>query len=330
MERIAISTRVQRARGGKKGKPRAMTTEGMAFLDGSGRVVAADPGFRAAVGSLGGDATEALRRRAVEVPALAALLAGEGPDVVQIPAGGGVPACEFVRFRAEQGLLLRARARREAPAVATAEYAMQALTLARLAASVAHEVKNPLNAMALQIALLGDKVATESEALAAACEGNLASMRTQIGRINEVVRRYLDVCDPPAGGSFDAGSLMTDAANLFGHEARRRRLVLTCEAAPGVVRVSGDPARAARLLLGILWRAVTSTPEGGRLVARVVTRGGEAALLLEHPQGPLDPALAWMAPVIAAAVREMGGRLDESADGEVGRVALVLPKERSV
>jgi len=308
-----------------------MITEGLAFLDSSGRVVAADRGFRAAIGSLGGDATEALRRRAVGDPPLAALLAGDGPDVVRIPGGDGVPACEFRRLRAEQGLLLRAQTCDEVPGAAIAEYAMQALTLARLAGSVAHEVKNPLNAMALQIALLSDKVATESGALAAACEGNLASMRTQIGRVNEVVRRYLDVCDPPAAASFDAGSLVADAANLFGHEARRRRLVLTCEATPGTtVRVAGDPARAARLVLGILWRAVTSTPEGSTLLARAALRGSEAVLSVEHRRGPLDPALVWMAPVIAAAAQEMGGRLDESSEGEMDRVALVLPKELSV
>jgi signal transduction histidine kinase len=307
-----------------------MTIEGLAFLDGSGRVLAADPSFRAAIGAPEGDATEILRRRALDAPALAVFLAGEGPDVVRIRAGVDVPACELCRVRVEQGLFLRAQACDGAPGGVTAEYAMQALTLARLAASVAHEVKNPLNAMVLQIALLGDKVAAESGALAAACEGHFASLRTQIGRVNEVVRRYLDVCDPQAASSFDGGGLVADAANLFAHEARRRRVLLTCEAAPGVVRVSGDPARAARLVLGILWRAVTSTPEGGKLLARAAIRGGEAVLSVEHRRGPLEPALTWMAPVIAAAAREMGGRLDESADGEMDRVALVLPKEQSV
>ncbi len=311
-----------------------MISEGSAFLEGSGRVLAADGGFREAIGSPRGDATEALRNRAVGDPALAAFLAGGGPDVVRLAAGDGSPACELTRVRGERGLLLRAKTRDDelsVPGAAEhAEYAIQAVALARLAGSVAHEVKNSLNAMALQVALLGDKLATSSDALASACEGNLTSLKTQIGRVNEVVRRYLDVSDPPVSGGCDAGSLLADAANLFGHEARRRRIALACEAVPGAVRVSGDPARVARLVLGMLWRAVTGTPEGGKLLARAAPVGAEAVLSIEHRQGTLDPSLAWMGPVMAAAAEDMGGKLEETREADVERAALVLPKERLV
>ncbi len=214
----------------------------------------------------------------------------------------------------------------DAPAL---ELAMEAVALVRLAGTMAHEVKNPLNAMALQLALLGDKISTESEVLAAACAGNLASLKNQVGRVNEVVRRFVDVCDPPPAEAFDAGSLLADAANLFGHEARRRRVALTCEASPDGLRAAGDPARAARLLLALLWRAITATPAGGRLLVRAAPRGDEVVLALEHGRGEADPALAWMGEVVEAAAPQMGGRLEESAAGDVVRVALVLPRERA-
>ena len=304
-----------------------MISEGSAFLDRSGRVLAADAAFLACLRLPASDVTSALRERAAGDPVLAALLEGAGPDAVRLDHGAA--HCQLTRVASEAGFLLHARTTADGSAPSPLdEYAMLAVALARLAGSVAHEVKNPLNAMALQLALLGDKIATESDALAAACAGNLGSLKNQIGRVNDLVHRFLEVSDPPPSEGFDAGSLLADATALFGHEARRRRIALLCEAQPDAVRAAGDPARAARLLLGLLWRAVTATPQGGRLLARATASGAEAVLALEHGHGEADPSLAWMGEVIGAAASEMHGRLVESAAGDVVRVVLVLPRER--
>lgn len=305
-----------------------MIADGSAFLDASGRVLAADPAFLALLRLPPGGATEALRQRARSSSELATFLSGAGPAALRLAAADGGPDCELSRLEGEAGLLLRAQPLEGGLSAPTAEYAMQAVLLARLAGSLAHEVKNPLNAMALQLALLGDKIGTESEALAAACAGNLASLKNQIMRVNEVVRRYLDVADPPAAGGFDAGGLLCDVTQLLAHEARRRRVALACEAQPGAARAAGDAARAARLLLGLVWRALTTTPEGGRLLTQAASSGAEVTLAVEHGRGPPEPSQAWMDEVGAAGAREMGGRLEETSDEDSVRVALRLPKER--
>jgi signal transduction histidine kinase len=312
-----------------KDSPLPMISEGSAFVDRTGRILASEPAFRSCLRLPGEDPSRALSRRAAADPVLSGLLAGSGPDRVQIRAHEGVPECELTRVTSDAGLLLHAwtpiGAGVPSPA---AEYAMLALSLARLAGSVAHEVKNPLNAMALQLALLGDKIATASDTLASACAGNLASLKNQIGRVNDVVRRFVDVADPTPSGAFDGASLLTDVANLFAHDGRRRRVAVSCEAAAEGVHASGDPARAARLLLGIIWRAVTATPEGGRLVARASSSGTEVVLAVEHGRGTPDPTLSWTRAVIAAAAVEMGGHFDESSSDDIMRAALVLPRER--
>jgi signal transduction histidine kinase len=304
-----------------------MISEGSAFLDRSGRVLAADATFRACLRLPAGDATAALRERAAGDPALAALLGGAGPDAVHLAIEDGAD-CAITRTASDAGFLLRARGSDAGLPEPVLEHAMLAIALSRLAGSVAHEVKNPLNAMALQLALLGDKIASASDALASTCAANLASLKNQIGRVNEVVRRFVEVSDPAPSGSFDVGSLLADATTLFGHEARRRRIVITCEAAPDSLRATGDPARVARLLLGVLMRALTGTPEGGRLLARALPSGADAVLAIEHGRGAPDRSLAWMGEVVGAAAAEMGGRLEESTAGDVARVALVLPRER--
>jgi signal transduction histidine kinase len=304
-----------------------MISEGSAFLDRSGRVLAADAEFRALLGLPAGDESAALQRRAGTDAALSAFLLGEGPQSVRLAALNGSPPCELCRVGSDAGLLLRASAIGAALAAPAVEYAMQAIVLVRLAGSLAHEVKNPLNAMALQLALLGEKIGA-SEPLASTCAGNLGSLKLQIGRIDEVVRRYLDVADPAPSVDFDAGGLLADAANLFGHEARRRHVALACQAGPGAVHAAGDPCRVARLLLGLLWSSLSSTPGGGHLLARATSSAGEAVLSVEHTRGPPDPTLGWVADVVAAAAPEMNGRFEESSEGDTVRVALVLPKER--
>ena len=287
----------------------------------------ADAGFRALLGLPTDDASGALQRRAAQDPALAAFLAGDGPDALRLDPDGGGPACEISRTSCEQGHLVRASPAEGGLRGPTLELAMQAVSLTRLAGSLAHEIKNPLNAMALQLALLGDKIGSASDLLGAACAGNLASLRNQIGRIDEVVRRYVEIADPSPAASFDAGGLLADVVSLFGHEARRRRITLGCDAA-GTVRAAGEQARAARLLVGLVWRAIAGTPEGSRLDARASSSAREVALAVEHEAGAPDATLAWVVEVVTAGAQEMGGRLDESTHDGRMRAELVLPKER--
>jgi signal transduction histidine kinase len=205
---------------------------------------------------------------------------------------------------------------------------MLSLALTRIAGGVAHDVKNPLNAMALQLALLGDKLGGAGESIAGACAGNLTSLKTQIGRVNDVVRRLADATDPAGGAGFDLGLLAGDVAGLFGHEARRRGVALSCEATPATVHASGDAPRTARVLLGLVFRGLSRPAAGDRLVVRAACEGDEALAVVEHA-GEADPALGWMIEIAGAAARAMGGRLSAARSGPAERLELRLRRERA-
>lgn len=210
--------------------------------------------------------------------------------------------------------------------LAALEFAMQAVALTRLAGGMAHDVKNPLNALALQIALLGDKIASGGDDLPAACAGNLASMRNQIVRIDELVRRFADLADPAAGSSVDLGQLVADVASLFGHEARRRRASMSCEATPGIVLARADCGRAARILMGLACRSLSGMREGGHVALRAVAEGSEAVVTFEQTD-PADPGLAWIVAVAQESLREMNATCSRADHGGGERLELRFEKE---
>jgi signal transduction histidine kinase len=294
---------------------------GAAFIDRSGAVIAADAAFLARLALPADDPTGALRARAEAMPELRALLAGEGPDTLRLPCGDGTTT-ELERVLSGGGALLLARAEQLGEWL---EHAMRSQGIGRVAGGVAHDIKNPLNAMSLQLALLGEKLSGSADASGAAA-AHLGALRDQIGRVNDIVRRFLDVADPAAPfGYTDLGALLSDVAALLSHDARRRRISLQVDAQPGAVRTSCDPARVGRLALGLFARALAETPDGGRLSARAEPRGRLAALSIEHVAGDPDPALGYYTEVAAAAAHALGGEFVQERRDGVERLSLALP-----
>ena len=296
---------------------------GVAFVDRSGTVLAADAGFVSQLGLDERDVSAALRARAEAEPELRALLAGDGPGVTRTVGPSGDVEVERVPSGADAlGALVLVRPPRCEEHL---EHAMRSQGLTRLVAGVAHDIKNPLNAMALQIALLTDKLAGSGDALASSAS-HLAALRDQIGRVNEVVRRFLDVTDPSAPlGYTDVSALVADTASLFGHDARRRRVELAVDAAPSV-RTRCDPGRVSRLVVGLFYRALVETPERGRLAIHVAGEGPDVRVSIEHTIAEPDPELRYYTDVAAAAAAALGGDFARSGDSGIERVSLRLPR----
>lgn len=292
-------------------------------MDPAGTVIAADPAFLARLGLDGGDPTGALRAKVEGSPVLRALLAGEGPPVARLEGANGADAVELERVPATAGALLLVR---PAGGQELLEHAARSEGLTRIAAGVAHDIKNPLNAMSLQLALLAEKLSATPEASGAAAS-HLGALRDQVVRVNEILRRLVDVADPSAPlGYTDVGALLADLASLLGHDARRRRIALAVDAHAGAVRTRADAARVGRVLLGALARAVATTPEGGRLAVRAAVEGEWAVVRLEQAPGDPAPETGYYSEVAAAAVEGLGGRLEVSREDGQQRTELRLPR----
>lgn len=294
---------------------------GAAVVDQGGRLHAADAGFAAALGLPPGAAADALADRAAAEPALAALLAGAGPDTVTLAgAGGATLRLERVPGASPRLLLLRAEADAE-----RLEHAARSEGLPVLAAGLAHDVNGPLNTMTLQLALLAEKLGDGAEGRLAA--GHLGALRDQVGRVARMVRRFREAVDPPAPvGGLDLAALAGEALELLTHELHRRSVRLALDAPPGGARTRAEPGRSARLVLGLLQAAAQATPGGGALAVAVEAGAERVALVVEHAAGADEAGLGYDLEVAAGAAEALGGRLvRDGAEGRV-RVRLELPR----
>ncbi len=291
----------------------ALVACGAAVVDRSGAIVAADETFLSLLGLPADDPPGALLALARERPGVAEVLSAAGSGPAELPGrDGAVLEVERVESGGLRLLVLRQRA----PVFADDPGAAGAL--AAVASGIAHDVRNPLNAMALQVALLAEKLSAAPPEVEA--ERHLGTVRDQIRRVDEAIRRLVDVADPP-GPIVDAGSLVRDAAGLLGHEARRRGIALEVDAGRLALEAR-DPGKLGLLVLGLLAGAIAATPAGGRLLVRAGKEGGRAVVTLERTPGPETPRLP---EPLRRAARELAGSLDARRGEGTERVVLSLP-----
>lgn len=142
--------------------------------------------------------------------------------------------------------------------------------MGELAAGVAHEVRNPLNA----IGLIAQRLEREFAPAVDREEylGLARTVRSEVERVNRIVQQFLRFARPPALvlQEHDLESVVGDAVRVVEPRARQKGLTVT-QALGGVGAVALDREQTEQALLNLLNNAVEATDQGG---IRVSTRAG--------------------------------------------------------
>jgi signal transduction histidine kinase len=141
----------------------------------------------------------------------------------------------------------------------------------RLAASIAHEINNPLEAVQNSLYLLSRAV---PEGSAERSYLDIATRETQ--RMSRILRQMLGFYRPTtAMAQTDVNALVQEAEALVAKRLRENGVRIEKELLPTLplIRASADQLK--QVLLNLLLNAAEAMPSGGRIVVATHTGGGE-------------------------------------------------------
>lgn len=212
------------------------------------------------------------------------------------------------------GAHLDAVAPRDAENRAAAEWLVGAARgelLERLSGGFVHEARNPLNAVAIHLEVLADKLRDpETGEIPANFSRNVEAARNQVRRLDELLREYGEFAgrQPPAN---DLASLLKRAASLCEYHVRRAGLSLAVEAQQGVALQ--EPDALCHAILELLHLAICRAAPGSglELSAHAGAGGIEIALAGAGDEANGAPGLAVEA--ARAIVHSLGGEIELDA-----------------
>lgn len=135
--------------------------------------------------------------------------------------------------------------------------------LGRLTSGVAHEVKNPLNAMVLQLELLKSKLSEQSERVGP----HLEILSSEIQRLDRVVRTFLDFTRPVELHPIptDLEGLVREVFLLAEPQALKNNVWLVFERQGDLPTINVDRDLMKQALLNLVLNGCQAMPTGGRL-----------------------------------------------------------------
>lgn len=162
-----------------------------------------------------------------------------------------------------------------------------------LAAGVAHEIRNPLNAISIGLQRLRREFAPAGTEARTEYEGFLEILRGEVGRLNEIVGQFLSLARPARLSLADEPlePLLRDLAALLQSQAAAQNVRIVEELDLGSTAVRMDKAQLTQAFMNLVLNALQAMPGGGALTIRAaLDPAGPAARVSISDTGAGIPA----------------------------------------
>jgi len=254
--------------------------DGVIVIDGHGRIVSIS---RSAERLVSGDPDDEVRGRLLhdvlakdhplrELVATALLEGASGPQSVSFGYDGTTVECVVTaqtmhRSAGAPGVLVRARdALQMSRLISQLSYSQKLTSLGRLTAGVAHEIKNPLNAIAMQVELAkrrGERGGDGAGELVAPLE----AIDTEVRRLDRVVQAFLQFTRPEEVRfePVDLEGVIAQAASSISGQAAHHGVTVEVSVPEGLPRVQGSAELLRQALVNLMTNACDAMPDGGML-----------------------------------------------------------------
>jgi signal transduction histidine kinase len=143
------------------------------------------------------------------------------------------------------------------------ERSEQLAAVGELAASIAHEVRNPLAGMKGALQVLGKELDSAHQEI-------VDELLAQIERLEGLVRDLLTFARPSnvSRETFDVHELLDRVLRLYSEQCDSQRVTVERVYEPGTGRLSADPRQLEQVFLNLIHNALQAMPEGGSLTVR--------------------------------------------------------------
>ncbi|MDP6037617.1 MAG: ATP-binding protein [Candidatus Latescibacteria bacterium] len=154
--------------------------------------------------------------------------------------------------------------------------------LGRLAASVAHEVRNPLGAIDIQLQLLEEDLGDLASGLGKRFLERLNIAQTEMKRIDRIVQNFLRFSRTPKLRlrQLSLNDVVRHVFELVSPEARERKIQVRLELFEDLPVINGDEDQLGQAVLNMTINAFQSMASGGELIARTQVESSQVCLTL--------------------------------------------------
>ncbi len=168
------------------------------------------------------------------------------------------------------------------------DYSQRLVDFARITSGIAHEVKNPLNAIVIHLELLRSKLDRYSPAVDEV-RPQLNILTSELQRLERVVQTFLDFTRPPRlqMRPLDVNQILEETLALATPEAEMRGASIERSFAESLPRIAGDADMLKQAFLNIIINGFQAMENGGELLVTTAREGERAVLvsIADHGRG---------------------------------------------
>jgi signal transduction histidine kinase len=219
------------------------------------------------------------------------------------------------------------------------------LSLGKLGAGVAHEIRNPLNAIGMAIQRLGREFQPREEGSEREYHEIFRVIREEIGRLNQIVEQFVLFSKPYRLDLAHSSpvEILESVSVLFTEEARGKSIEIHKEIDPKLPSLMMDRGRITQALINIVTNGIHAMEGGGKLTIKAELYGKDLVRIVVSDTGRGIPeeeverafdysyttrekGLGLGLPIAHKIAEEHGGRITmESQVGKGTNVSLFLP-----
>jgi len=156
-------------------------------------------------------------------------------------------------------------------------------SLTNLAATVAHEIKNPLGSISIYVQLLRKALERHGLSEEPQFKKSLDVVNEEIERLNKIIVDFLFAVRPLKFefAPLDVNALVRSLADFFAEELKVSGISLTLELAEGIPPIQGDERFIRQMFINLVKNAMGAMPTGGSLRIKTWAKEDTLGIVIE-------------------------------------------------